>query len=162
MRRAMFLTALFAAALALAATAAAANHTTVTETNHIHGAFTEPEFSQNPCNGATITSFQAYGNVVQHQTYFLENGEVTEVWATFTETGKVTIIDATGVTYAGRFTVWGNYNLNERNTNETFTLTIRVSGSDGSTIIAHEAEHFGMNANGDVTAVFDKMSLTCG
>jgi uncharacterized membrane protein len=162
MRKALVLTALCAALLAFATSAAAANHTTVTETENIHGVFTEPEFAQNPCNGAAITSFQAYGNIVHHQTSFLENGEVTEVWATFTETGKVAITDASGVTYDGHFTVWGNYNLNERNTNETFTLTIRVSGSDGSAISAHEVEHFGTNANGDVTATFDNMSLTCG
>jgi hypothetical protein len=162
MRKALFVAALCAASLAFAASAAAANHTTVTETNTIHGTFTEPEFSQNPCSGAAITSFQAYGNIVEHETYFLENGQVTEVWATFTETGKVAITDANGVSYDGHFTVWGNYNLNEQNTNETFTVTIRVSGSDGSTIVAREVEHFGTNANGEVTASFDKMSLTCG
>jgi hypothetical protein len=160
LRRAMVLTALFAAALALAATAAAANHTTVTETTHIHGTFTEPEFSQNPCNGAAVTSFQAYGNVVQHL-FPRERGGHRGLGDLHGD-GQGHDHRRDGITYSGRFTVWGNYNLNERNTNATFTLTIRVSGSDGSTIIAHEAEHFGTNANGDVTAGFDKMSLTCG
>lgn len=151
-----------AAALALAATASAANHTTVTETDHIHGAFTEPQFDVNPCTGATITSFDAYGNVVAHVTYFLEDGQPTEVWATFTETGKVTLTDANDVTYTGHFTVWGNFNLNERNTNNTVTLTFRASGSDGSSLIAHETQHFAMNANARVTVSFDRLSLDCG
>jgi len=58
--------------------------------------------------------------------------------------------------------VWGNFNLNERNTNNTFTLTVKLTGSDGSTISAHETQHFSLNANGVVTVDFDKMSLTCG
>jgi hypothetical protein len=148
--------------VAFATPASAANHTTVTETDHVHGVFTEPEFTANPCTGSAITSFDAFGNVVEHITYFLEDGQMTEVWATFTETGKVTITDAAGVTYTGHFTVWGNFNLNERNTNNTFTLTIKLTGSDGSTISAHETQHFALNANGVVTVDFDKMSLTCG
>jgi hypothetical protein len=148
--------------LACATAAQAANHTTVTETDHIHGAFTEPEFSQNPCTGAAITSFDAYGNVVDHVTYFVEDGQTTEVWATFTETGKVTLTDANGVTYSGHFTVWGNFNLNERNTNDTFTLTFMISGDDGSSIVGHEVQHFALNANGDVTVDFDNLRLSCG
>jgi hypothetical protein len=87
---------------------------------------------------------------------------MTEVWATFTETGKVALTDANGVSYSGHFTVWGNFNLNERNTNNTFTLTVRAAGSDGSSIVAHEVQHFALNANGVVTVDFDTMSLTCG
>jgi hypothetical protein len=162
MKRLLTLLALAAAALALAATASAADHTTVTETEHIHGAFTEPEFDVNPCTGAAITSFDADGNVVAHVTYFLEDGHPTEVWATFTETGKLTLTDANNVIYTGHFTAWGNFNLNERNTNNTFTLTFRASGSDGSSLIVHETAHFAMNANGQVTVSFDRLSLDCG
>jgi hypothetical protein len=162
LKRLLAVVALAAAALALAATASAANHTTVTETDHIHGAFTEPEFDVNPCTAAAITSFDAYGNVVAQVTYFLEDGEPTEVWATFTETGKLTLIDANNLTYSGHFTAWGNFNLNERNTNNTVALTFRASGSDGSSLIVHETAHFAMNANGRVTVSFDRLSLDCG
>jgi hypothetical protein len=162
LKRLLTLLALAAAALALAATASAADHTTVTETEHIHGAFTAPEFDVNPCTGAAITSFDADGNVVAHATYFLEDGEPTEVWATFTETGKVTLTDANSVTYTGHFTLWGNFNLNERNTNNTFTLTFKAYGSDGSSLILHETGHFAMNANSQVTVSFDRLSLDCG
>ena len=162
MRRLVTLAACLTAALTLSAAALGANHTTVTETDHVHGAFTEPEFDTNPCTDAAITSFDAMGNVVDHVTYFLEDGQVTEVWATFTETGKIDVTDANGVTYDGHFTVWGNFNLNERNTNNTFTLAFRLSGSDGSSLVGHEVTHFAQDATGRVTVDFDKMSLTCG
>ena len=151
-----------AAMLMFAASAQAAQHTTVTETQLTHGAFTEPEFNANPCSGAAITSFNAFGTQLAHETFFIEDGQVTEVWATFTETGKVSLKDANGVTYAGHFTVWGGFNLNEHNTNNTFTLTVRLAGSDGSSIVAHEVQHFALNANGAVTVDFDTMRLTCG
>src|SRR5258706_7997951 len=90
---------------------------TVSLTDHIHGAFTEPGFDANPCTGAAITSFDAYGNVVDHVTFFPAGDEV---WGTFTETGKVTIVDANDVTFTGHFTVWANFNVNEKNANSVF------------------------------------------
>jgi hypothetical protein len=150
------------AMLMFAGVAQAAQHTTVTQLQITHGAFTEPEFDANPCSGAAITSFNAFGTQMAHETFFIEDGQVTEVWATFTETGKVSLTDANGVTYSGHFTVWGGFNLNERNTNNTFTLTVRLAGSDGSTIVAHEVQHFALNANDTVTVNFDRMRLTCG
>jgi hypothetical protein len=151
-----------AAMLMFAGAAQAAQHTTVTQTDHIHGVFAEPNFAGNPCTGAHFTSFSAYGNVVNHVTLFIEDGKVANVWATFTETGKVSATDANGVSFAGHFTVWGNFNLNEKNTNNTFTLSVRLAGSDGSSIIAHEVQHFALNANGTVTVNFDRMRLACG
>jgi hypothetical protein len=132
---------------------------TVTITEHIHGTF-DPGFDEpNPCTGAAVVSAEATGNVVMHETFF-PTGD--EVWATFTETGKVTVVDSNNVTFTGHFTVWGNFNLNEKNTNNTFTLTIKLSGSDGSTITQHEVQHFALNANGVVTVEFDRGHLTCG
>ena len=151
-----------AAMLMFAGVAQAAQHTTVTQLQITHGAFTEPEFDANPCSGAAIASFNAFGTQMAHETFFIEDGQVTEVWATFTETGKVSLTDANGVTYSGHFTVWGGFNLNEKNTNNTFTLTVKLSGSDGSSITAHEVQHFALNANGTVTVNFDRMRLTCG
>ena len=151
-----------AAMLIFAGAAQAAQHTTVTVTHVTHGAFVEPEFNGNPCTGAAIAHFSAFGTVLEHVTYFIEDGQMTEAWGTFTETGKVAITDANGVSFTGHFTVWGNFNLNEKNTNNTFTLTVRLSGSDGSSIVAHEVQHFALNANGTVTVDFDRMRLTCG
>jgi hypothetical protein len=139
------------------ASAAGGKHTQ-SYTENIHGAFTET-FGPNPCTGAAISSVQAHGNVVNHVTYFPDSDEV---WATFTETGDITLTDANDVTYTGHFALWGNYNLNERNTNQTFTIAFRADGSDGSTIAMHEVTHFDLNANGIVTVDFDRISLNCG
>jgi hypothetical protein len=147
--------------LAPAAASAAPGGTghTVTETEHFHGAFDPELTSPNPCSGADIVSAEADGNGVMHVTFFPAGDEV---WATFTETGKVTVVDSNDVTYTGHLTAWGNFNLNEKNSNSTFTFTITLTGSDGSTISAHEVQHFALNANGDVTVSFDKVRLTCG
>jgi hypothetical protein len=99
----------------------------------------------------------AYGNSVEHVTFFPAGDEV---WATFTETGKVTFTSE-GVTYTGHATAWFNFNMNEKNANTTFTLTIRLYAPDGSSIVGHEVAHFALNANGEITVNFDKMSFTC-
>ena len=52
--------------------------------------------------------------------------------------------------------------MNERNQNSAFTLTINLSGSDGSSITVHETTVFTLNANGTVTVNFDKLSASCG
>jgi hypothetical protein len=100
------------------------------------------------------------GNLVNHVTFFTNSDEL---WATFTETGSVQATDdGTGVTYSGHATAWGNFNMNEKNSNSAFTLTIHLSGSDGSSITAHETTVFSTDANGDVTVNFDKFNLSCG
>jgi len=125
-------------------------------TEHQHGTFEEPD-ATNPCTGAPgVAIFD--GNSVEHVTFFPDDDD--EVWATFTETGKVTVTWA-GVTYSGHATAWGNFNVNERNSNTTFTLTIRVFASDGSSVVGHEVTHFALNANGVITVNFDKLSFTC-
>ena len=132
---------------------------TVTMTENIHGIFDPGVEGPNPCSGADLVSVEASGNLVNHITFFPDGDEV---WATFTETGKITIVDSNGVTYTGHFTVWGNFNVNEKNANNTFTLTFMLTGSDGSTITIHEVQHFALTANGVVTVNFDTTRLTCG
>jgi hypothetical protein len=129
---------------------------TVTSTQQQHGVFTDPN-AINPCNGHVIT-LTVDGNSVTHITFFPDGDEL---WFTFTETGKFTGIDG-DVTYTGHFTVWANQNVNEQNSNSTFTFSIRAVGSDGSVIIGHEVAHFTMNANGELTVSFDKPSFSCG
>jgi hypothetical protein len=165
-KKAFLLAALAAAVAAIVvvapASAGSPNGQTVTETDHIHGSFYEPA-ATNPCNGDTFNGGQGAlfdGNLVDHVTYFTNSDEG---WGTFTETGAVSgTDDATGVTYTGHATAWGNFNMNERNQNTSFTLTIHLAGSDGSTITAHDNMTLVLNANGQVTATFDKFSLTCG
>lgn len=157
----------FAVAVALIVAVAPAfagspNGQTVTETDHAHGSFYEPA-ATNPCNGDTFNGGQGAlfdGNLVSHVTYFTNSDEV---WSTFTETGSVQATDdGTGVTYSGHATAWGNFNMNEKNGNSEFTLTIRLSGSDGSSITVHETTVFATNATGAVTVNFDKFNLSCG
>jgi len=154
--------AVVALTVAAVASAASPNGQTVTQTQHVHGSFYEPNAS-NPCTGDTFNGGQGAlfdGNLVNHVTFFTNSDEL---WATFTETGSVTATDdGTGVTYSGHATAWGNFNMNERNQTSAFTLTIHLSGSDGSTITAHETTAFVLNANGTVTVNFDKMNLSCG
>jgi hypothetical protein len=136
------------------ASAGGSGHT-VTMTEHQHGTFTDTE-ATNPCTGAPgVATFD--GNLVEHVTFFPDSDEV---WATFTETGKVSVTWA-GVTYTGHATAWGNFNLNEKNSNMTFTLTIRVFAPDGSSVVGHETAHFALNANGQITVNFDKLNFTC-
>jgi hypothetical protein len=145
-----------------AAFAASPNGQTVTQTDNVHGAFYDPE-ATNPCNGDTFNGGQGAlftGNLVNHVTFFTNSDEV---WFTFTETGKVTATDdVTGVTYSGHATAWFNFNMNERNQNSAFTLTVHLSGSDGSSITAHETSVFVNNGNGDITVNFDTLNLSCG
>jgi hypothetical protein len=154
---------LAAATMAAApAFAASPNGQTVTETQNVHGVFLEPD-ATNPCTGNTFNGgagIQFTGNLVNHVTFFTNSDEF---WATFTETGKIVgTDDGTGATYTGHATAWGNFNMNEQNQNSEFTLTIHATGSDGTSITAHETTVFVMNANGTVTVNFDKFSLTCG
>jgi len=149
------------ALLAPAAVLAAPGGTghTVTMTEITHGVFDPGLDGPNPCSGADIVATDASGTVVNHVTFF-PTGD--EVWATFTETGKVTLLDSNNVTYTGHVTAWGGFNMNEQNTNNSFTLTVHLSGSDGSSITVHEVQHFALNANGVVTVNFDRMTLSCG
>jgi hypothetical protein len=52
--------------------------------------------------------------------------------------------------------------MNEQNANNTFTLTVMLAGSDGSSNTVHEVQHFALNANGVVTVNFDRPTLSCG
>ncbi len=126
-----------------ASAAAGGSGHTVTMTENFHGTTTFQDF--NPCTGELL-DITGVGNSVNHVTYFPDGDEV---WATFTDTFKVTATGTvTGVVYTGHSTDWGNFNLNERNQNTTFTNTIVVRGSDGSTIKLHDVSHVTYNGNG--------------
>jgi hypothetical protein len=155
-----------AALIGLGIPAYAGSGHTVTLTEHQHGTFVEPELNANPCTGdplmtpgtPSVPGAEFTGNAVFHVTYFPDGDEV---WATFTETGSVAAVGASGATYRGHATVWGNFNLNERNSNESFTVSFRVDGSDGSSFTGHETMHVTYNGNGEITVTFDNFRLTC-
>lgn len=145
---------------AAVSTAASANGQTVTETDHQHGTWTEygdTDF----CTGADVSP-TITGNSVEHVTYFTNSDEV---WGTFTEEGSVVGV-INGLTYTGRITVWGNFNVNERNSNNTFTSSVDLTATDDHgvvhTEVGHEVAHVSWNAVSDQPVVsFDKMTFTC-
>jgi len=75
---------------------------------------------------ARVATFD--GNSVEHVTFFPAGDEV---WFTFTETGKVTVT-WDGVTYTGHVTAWGNFNMNERNSNRPSRSPFAFLPADGS------------------------------
>ena len=134
---------------------------TVTQTDNFHGSNSTTD--TNPCTGNTI-DLQQQSNIVQHVTFF-PGGD--EVWGTFTEEDKVTGTDeGTGVVYTGHSTVWGNFNVNEKNANNTFTSSANLSAVDENGVVhvevGHEVAHVSWNAVDQAPTVsFDKMSFTC-
>jgi hypothetical protein len=56
-----------------------------------------------------------------------------EAWGTFTEEGKATFVqDSSKLTFSGRVTVWGNFNVNNKNSNNTFTASFSLSALPSS------------------------------
>ena len=133
---------------------------TVSETFHQHGTWSEPG-DTDFCTGADITP-TITGNEVEHVTYF-PGGD--EVWGTFTEEGTATALIG-DLTYSGRITVWGNFNVNEKNANNTFTASFKLSAVDADGVthveVGHEVAHVGWDAISQQPVVsFDKMYVTC-
>ena len=140
-----------------ASAAAGGTGHTVTMTENFHGTTSFQDF--NPCTG-DLLNISTVSNIVNHVTYFPDGDEV---WATFTEEDKVVATDpVTGVVYTGHATFWGNFNVNERNSNSTFTGLITVRGSDGSVVKYNEVTHYTYTGNGQLAVSFDKPRLTCG
>ncbi len=140
----------------VAASASGGGHTqSFTETFHGGQAFS----GVNPCTGGAMDGTES-SNVITHATFFPASDEL---WATFTEEDNFSAVDeSTGATYAGHDTVWANVNLNEQNANQTFTFSVHATGSDGTTISAHDVAHFTLLPGGTISVSFDKSSLTCG
>jgi hypothetical protein len=90
-----------------------------------------------------------------------------EAWGTFTEEGIGSFVQpSTGLIFSGRITVWGNFNINEKNSNSTFTATFALTAVDPSgtthTEFGHQMAHVGWNAVDQESVVsFEKMSVTC-
>lgn len=149
-----------ASAVAVPSAAMADTGHTVTQTDHQHGTWVEPG-DTDFCTGAPMTP-TITGNEVEHVTFF-PGGD--EVWGTFTEEGTAT--GTVGdLVYSGRVTVWGNFNVNERNQNQTFTATFDLTATDADgvvhTEVGHEVAHVGWDAVSQQPVVsFDKMYFTC-
>lgn len=113
----------------------------------------------NPCTGAPGTLTETDRGVF-HITYFTNSDEL---WATFTATGTASFVptDPNQPSYSGHETIWGGENLNRQNATSTFTLNVRVTGTDGSVITMHEVAHYTVTPSGVIYS-FDKPQVTCG
>ena len=92
-------------------------------------------------------------NLVMHETIF-DDGRVH---ATFTQTGTFSaapLEDPSLPSYTGRVTIWGGFNQNGTTVNGTFTFNLRGTGSDGSTLTAHNLDHFNVRPDGTVNEFF--------
>jgi hypothetical protein len=78
------------------------------------------------------------------------------VTGTFTGTVEAVPDDPSLPTFTGHFTQWFGENSNAKNFAATFTFTVILTGSDGSTIKFHETAHFSVSAQG-ATLEFDKL-----
>jgi hypothetical protein len=156
MRKAVGLVAIVAAMAFVGVAVAAPGHTvTVTQTSHT----TDTHPDTQPCNGDPVLLTQTT-NMINHVTYF-PGGD--EAWGTFTEEDKIVATDLTNnVVYSGHSTFWGNFNINNKNSNDTFTGSIRVRGTDGSYIAYHEVAHETFDQNGNPVVQFDRPTMTCG
>jgi hypothetical protein len=148
------------ALVATPALAASPHGQTVTQTFHQSGTWTEPGDTDS-CTGADITP-TITGNEVEHVTFFTNSDEA---WGTFTEEGSVAVTIG-DLDYTGRVTTWGNFNQNERNQNNTFTSSVKVSATDAEGVVhqevGHEVAHMSWDAVSDQPVVsFDKMTFTC-
>ena len=156
MRKAVVLVALVAAMACVGAAGAASGHT-VTQTQASH--FTQAYPDTQPCNGHPVW-FTTTSNSVNHVTFF-PGGD--EAWGTFTEEDNIVATDLiNGVVYSGHSTFWGNFNINNKNTNDTFTGSVHVRGTDGSYITYHEVAHETFDQNGNPVVQFDRPTMTCG
>ncbi|AMM31616.1 hypothetical protein SA2016_0930 [Sinomonas atrocyanea] len=165
--RSRTLSALAAAGLAVACLGAspalASSGHTVSLTTTQHGTWTESgdtDFCTNEAISPTIT-----GNSVMHVTYFPAGDEV---WGTFTTEGTGSYVQpSTGLVYSGRVTVWGNFNVNEQNQNQTFTATFDLTAVDSSgtvhTEVGHIVEHVAYNAADPTSPIvsFGNFTGTC-
>lgn len=156
MRKAVGLVVLVAA-MAFAGVAVAAPGHTVTQTQTTHTTTTNPDVQ--PCTGDPVLLTQT-SNIINHVTFF-PGGD--EAWGTFTEEDQISATDQTnGVVYTGHSTFWGNFNINNKNSNDTFTGSIHVRGTDGSYITMHEVAHETFDQYGNPVVQFDRPTMTCG
>ena len=110
-----------------------------------------------PCRDYQATITITYNGVL----HFTVN-KAGDFWATGTMTGTVTAVplDPSNPSFTGRFTTWFGESDNKQNFVDHSTFTLHLTGSDGSTIKAHETVHLSSSASGGVTVGFDK--FRCG
>lgn len=127
-----------------------------TLTDNFHG--TQSVVALNQCTN-TLVDLTEKTNILFHITSFPTSGDVH---VTSTEEDSFSGVDETsGVTYMGHVLFWGTFNLNNQNSNSTFTTAIHATGSNGSTVSIHDVGHVTLLPEANVSVSFDKPSLTC-
>lgn len=131
-----------ALALALSAVPASAQGAgAVSETIHLDNApFVMPGalFCTDPLIVGTISGHESG---VIHTTVLTSGVGAGTFWLTGTLRGDFTLVTAT-TTYTGTFVVWFGDNDNLRNEANTFTLNVKLTAPDGTTISVHQVAHF--------------------
>jgi len=159
--RAVSLAAVIALLTAGAALADAGGQGTVTITQHANNVqfFSMPV--TNPCTGAPGTLTAVAANEVFHETSFTMG---PEFWVTGTAEGTATFTpdDPQGVSASGHFAAWFGESSNNKNDVQHDTSTFQLTGSDGSHVVVHAADHLSTNANGVVTVNFSNFDFHCG
>ena len=109
-----------------------------------------------PCRDYQATITITYNGVL----HFTVN-KAGDFWATGTMTGTATVVslDPSNPSFTGHFTMWFGESDNKQNGVDHSTFTVHLTGSDGSSIKAHETAHVSSSASG-MTVSFDK--LRCG
>jgi hypothetical protein len=149
------LASLLVAALALGfgatpAQAATPPETTTTHTKNLVETFVDVVPT---CDASgDLYTITTTSNSVEHETVFADG----RVHATFTQTGTFVAVplDPALPSFTGKFTTWGNFNLNGKTVNGTFTFTVHGTGDDGSTFKHHETAHFNSPPDGSVHEFF--------
>jgi hypothetical protein len=136
---------------------------TVTFTQHAHNVVLFSDPSANPCTGEPGTVTGIAKNEVFHVTEFTAPGR-DEFWVTGTDEGTVTFTpdDPNGVSASGHFASWFGESANNKNDVQHDIFNATLTGSDGSHIGVHGVDHLSTNANGVVTVLFEKMTMSCG
>jgi hypothetical protein len=110
-----------------------------------------------PADGCTeegqLCTITTTSNLVMHETIF-DDGRVH---ATFTQTGTFSAVPLENPSlpsFTGKFTTWGIFNQNGKTANGTFIFKLHGTGSDGSTLSAHNTDHFNVRPDGTVNEFF--------
>lgn len=114
----------------------------------------------NPCTGGTGTVELDDNHSVFHINV---NGD-GDAWLTGTDGGTASFTpdDPSQASGQGTWTSWFGTELNNQSTVNSGTNTVRLKMSDGTHVVIHETTHMTMTPDGNLSASFDHVSVSCG